>query len=282
VQKTNALYTYCLVLILLILLPALALADANGDGILESGENREEELAKATQNPVAELISLPFQNNMGFDAGSKDKTQNTLNIQPVLPFKLTEDWNLITRTIAPIIYLPKGSVGRGSEFGLGDISLTTWLSPSKPGKLIWGLGPSFLLPTSSNNKLGREQWAVGPSAVFILMPKPWVLGILVNNIWSVTDDSDHDDINEMLVQPFINYNLSKGLYLTTSPIITANWEADDSDDRWTIPVGGGIGKIWRIGKMPVNTQVQAFYNIERPHFGPRWTLRLQIQLLFPK
>jgi len=281
-QKPNKMFACIFLLTLLIFTPAAALAAADGDGILEPGENLEEELAKASQNPVADLISLPFQNNIGFKVGSKDKTQNVLNIQPVIPFNLNEDWNLITRTIAPIIYQPKGAVGRGSEFGLGDVNLTTWLSPSKPGKLIWGAGPSFIMPTASNNKLGREQWGIGPSVVFIMMPDPWVLGVLANNIWSFTDDRDHDDINEMLIQPFINYNLGKGLYLVTAPIITADWEADESDDRWTVPVGGGIGKVWKLGKMPINTQVQAYYNIERPHFGPRWSLRLQVQFMFPK
>ncbi len=178
----------CFMFVLMLgIYPVGAQTSGDGDGIIEPGENLEEELAKAAQNPVANLISVPFQNNIGYDVGSRDKTNNVLNVQPVLPFNLSDEWNLITRTIAPIIYQPKGAVGRGSEFGLGDINFTSWLVPANPGKLIWGVGPSFLLPTASNNKLGREKWGVGPSVVFILMPNPWVLGILGNNIWSLPE-----------------------------------------------------------------------------------------------
>jgi hypothetical protein len=273
----------CFMFVLMLgIYPVGAQTSGDGDGIIEPGENLEEELAKAAQNPVANLISVPFQNNIGYDVGSRDKTNNVLNVQPVLPFNLSDEWNLITRTIAPIIYQPKGAVGRGSEFGLGDINFTSWLVPANPGKLIWGVGPSFLLPTASNNKLGREKWGVGPSVVFILMPNPWVLGILGNNIWSVAGDNDRDHINEMMVNPFINYNLAGGLYLVSSPVITANWKSDRSGDRWTVPVGGGIGKVWRLGKLPINTNIQSYYNVAKTDFGPRWTLRLQVQFMFPK
>ena len=114
------------------------------------------------------------------------------------------------------------------------------------------------------------------------MPNPWVIGVLANNIWSVAGDNDRDHINEMLVQPFINYNLSGGLYLSSAPIITADWKADKSGDRWTVPLGGGIGKVWRLGKLPINTSITSYYNVAKTDFGPRWTLRLQVQFLLPK
>lgn len=240
------------------------------------------ELAKAAQNPVASMISLPLQNNTNFNVGPGDDVQNVLNIQPVIPLKLSEDWNLITRTIVPVIYQPELVKGTGgSEFGLGDINLTLFLSPAKPGKIIWGAGPAFSLPTANETILGTEKWSAGPSVVALKIQGPWVVGGLASNLWSFAGDSDRQDVNQFLFQYFINYNLPDGWYLSSAPIITANWEADSSD-QWTVPLGGGGGKIFRIGKQPVNAQLQGFYNVVTPDNGPDWTLRFQFQFLFPK
>lgn len=244
-------------------------------------EESASDLAKAAQNPVANLISLPFQNNTNFDMGpDDDKTQNILNIQPVWPFSLNDDWNLITRTIIPVVSQPGFAPGRDRENGLGDISFTAFLSPAKPAKLTWGLGPVFLLPTASDDVLGANKWGTGPSVVFLTMPGNWVVGSLFSNVWSFSGSADQD-VNLFTWQYFINYNLPNGWYLTSSPIITANWEAD-SGNEWTVPFGGGFGKIFRIGKQPMNAQAQAFYNVEKPDNGPDWALRLQLQFLFPK
>ena len=240
-----------------------------------------QDLAKAAQNPIADMISLPLQNNTNFGVGPGDDVQNVLNIQPVVPFNLSENWNLITRTIAPVIYQPELVPGAGDEFGLGDINATLFLSPAKPGKILWGIGPVFSFPTASDTVLGTEKWSAGPSAVALKIQGPWVVGALANNIWSYAGDDDRSDVNQFLLQYFINYNLPEGWYLSSAPIITANWEAD-GDDRWTVPFGGGVGKIFRIGKQPMNAQVQAFYNVEKPDNGADWTLRLQLQFLFPK
>jgi hypothetical protein len=248
-------------------------------------------LAKAAQNPVADMISLPFQNNTYFDVGPADDTVNVLNIQPVIPFTVG-DWNVITRTIAPVIYVPN-SIGGIAEipegspnfndttFGLGDINATAFLSPAAPSKVIWGIGPTLTMPTATDEALGSEKWSAGPSVVVLTMPDPWVLGVLARNIWSFAGDDDRADVNQLLVQPFVNYNMADGWYLTTSPIITANWEAS-SDDRWTVPLGGGVGKIFKIGSQPINASLQSYYNVETPNFGPDWSLRLQIQFLFPR
>jgi len=261
------------------LLPAQNTAD--GDGIIEPGENPEEELAKAAQNPVANMISLPLQNNTNFNFGPMEKTQNVFNIQPVWPFTLNENWNLITRTIVPVISQPQLFPGDDRENGLGDIIFTAFLSPANPGKMIWGAGPVLLLPTATDEKLGTKKWGAGPSAVALSIRGPWVFGALANHIWSFAGDGNRDDVNLTLIQPFVNYNLPEGWYLVSSPVITANWEAD-SDNTWTVPLGGGIGKIFRIGGLPVNTSAQAFYNVEKPDFGADWSLRVQLQFLFPK
>jgi hypothetical protein len=269
--------------VMLLSIPVILAQDtADGGGIIEAGENLEEELAKAAQNPVADLISLPFQNNTNFGYGPDDEIQNVLNIQPVVPFHLSENWNLITRTIAPLIYQPEVVEGTGDEFGLGDINLTAFFSPKSPTKgIIWGVGPIFVFPTATDEKLGSEKWSAGPSAVALTIQGPWLYGALINNVWSFAGDNDRDDVNAMLLQPFVNYNLPDGWYLVSSPIITANWEAD-SDNTWLVPVGGEAGRIFRIGNQPMNAQIQAFYNVEKPEVVGDWTLRFQLQFLFPK
>ncbi len=244
-----------------------------------AAEPSAEELAKQAQNPIASLISVPIQNNTNFGIGPDDETQNVMNIQPVYPFSITDNVNLITRTIVPLISQPDFYTGgQGREFGLGDISFSAFFSPSKPSKLTWGVGPVFVLPTATDDTLGQDTWSGGVSVVGLMMPGKWVIGSLFSNIWDISGDVN---VNFFTWQYFINYNLSDGWYLTSAPIITANWEAS-SGDKWTVPFGGGVGKIFKIGKQNLNGQAQAFYNVEKPENGPDWQLRLQLQFLFPK
>lgn len=238
------------------------------------------DLAKQAQNPIADLISLPFQNNTNFKFGPEEKTQNILNIQPVIPVSLNEKWNMITRTIIPLMWQPALVPGDDRTFGLGDITFTAFFSPKDSGKMLWGAGPVLLIPTATDDALGSKKWGLGPSVVVLTTPGQWVIGSLFSNVWSFAGSGDQD-INLFTWQYFINYNLPNGWYLTSAPIITANWEAD-SGDRWTVPFGGGFGKIFRIGKQPINAQMQAFYNVEKPTYGADWTLRFQLQFLFPK
>ncbi len=248
--------------------------DYDHDGVVDEGD-----LARAAQNPVGDLISLPFQNNMNFDVGPADRTQNVLNIQPVWPIGISKNWNLITRTILPVISQPAPGTDRTN--GLGDLNFTGFISPKKAGKVIWGVGPALVFPTATDDVLGSEKFSIGPSVVVLTMPGQWVIGALASNVWSVAGDDDRADVNSFLAQYFINYNYPSGWYLTSAPIITANWEAD-SGEKWTVPFGGGIGKVFRIGKQPMNINTQVFYNVERPTNGARWQWRFQIQLLFPK
>jgi hypothetical protein len=247
-----------------------------------AAEESTEELAKKTQNPVADLISVPFQNNFNFNTGPNDRTYYVLNVQPVIPLHLTEDWNLIARIITPIINLPEIAPGVGSASGLGDINPTFFLSPAKSKEFIWGVGPTFTFPTASDRRLGSGKWSMGPSGVGLLMKGPWVVGALANQQWSFAGWGDKS-FNQLLVQPFLNYNFKDGWYLTSAPILTADWTAK-ADQQWTAPVGGGGGKLWRVGKvgLPINTQIQGFYNAVRPDFAANWQLRVQVQFLFPK
>jgi hypothetical protein len=242
-----------------------------------------EELAKLAQNPVGNLISLPFQNNTNLNFGPEKGTQNILNIQPVYPISVNSEWNVITRTIVPVVWNPALGPTTDSTNGIGDTVFTAFLSPANPGEWIWGVGPVFQLPTNSAAELGNRNWGMGPSAVVLHLEKgsPWVYGVLVNNIWSLTSDKQGGAYNNGLVQPFVNYNFEGGLYLTTAPILTVNWKAENSQ-QWTVPLGGGVGKIFHLGKLPVNTQISAYYNVVRPDFGANWQIRAQVQLMFPK
>lgn len=267
--------------------------------VMAQQESETEELAKKTQNPVADLISVPLQNNFNFGAGfNHNKMIYALNVQPVIPVNLNEEWNLITRIIMPIINQPSlfpthgGALPSTTGTGFGDFNPTFFLSPAKPGELIWGIGPTFTLPTATDRNLGAGQFSIGPAGVVLTMQGHWVFGALMNNQWSVAGWGDKP-VNSMLLQPFINYNLPDGWYLTSAPILTADWKADKAGDVWTVPLGGGFGKLFRLGqilpleghplaKLPINTQLAAYGNVATPEFGPKWQLRFQFQFLFPK
>lgn len=257
----------------LALLPILSFSEGMSDA-------EAEKLAKAAQNPIASMISLPFQNNTNLNIGPDDQTQNILNVQPVYPFEMG-DFNIITRTIVPVVSNPSVLTGpnKGRVDGIGDTVFTAFVSPKDSGDITWGVGPAILLPTASNDVLGQDTWGAGISAVALAMPGKWVVGGLVSNLWSVGSGAD---INLFTLQPFINYNLDDGWYLVTAPIITANWEAD-SDNRWTVPIGGGFGKIFKIGDQPINAQLSLYNNVETPdNLGAEWQVRTQIQFMFPK
>ena len=250
--------------------------------VASHAEMSAEELAKLAQNPVGNLISLPFQNNTNFNVGPLSGTQNILNIQPVIPVSVNKDWNIITRTILPVVSMPSLAVGEDRTNGLGDTTFTAFVSPAQPGGLIWGAGPVFQLPTDTN-ELGNKNWGMGASAVVLKLEKgdPWVYGVLVNNVWSLSSSKRGGAYSNGIVQPFVNYNFPEGFYLTSAPIATVDWKAESSQ-QWTVPLGGGVGKIFHLGKLPVNTQLSAYYNVVHPDDGANWQVRFQVQLMFPK
>ncbi len=249
-----------------------------------SGQSAEahdsDSLAVASQNPVAKMISVPFQNNTNFNVGPFNRTQDILNIQPVVPMTLNADWNLISRTIAPLISQPN-PISDSSTNGIGDITQSLFLSPTHPDKLIWGVGPVFTMPSASDPILGTGKVLLGPTAVMLITPKPWVVGVLINNQWSVGGDSNRPAVNAFLAQPFANYNMAGGWFLNTSPIITADWNAP-SGQKWTVPLGGGVGRVFKIGDQAYNASIQGYYNIVRPDHAATWNLRTSLALLFPK
>jgi len=267
------------------LLTVIALAATMAASIPARAEMTKEELAKLAQNPIANLISVPFQNNTNLNFGPEKGTQNVLNIQPVVPFEFDKDWNIITRTILPVIWMPALSPDIGAKSGIGDIQFSALLSPASPGKWIWGAGVITQLPTNSSSELGNKNWGLGPEFVVLHLDhdSPWVFGAIINNVWSLTSNKQGGSYSQGIIQPFVNYNIpdGDGLYIVTAPLWTVDWNAK-SGQQWTVPLGGGVGKIFHLGKLPVNTQVQAFYNVAKPDFGANWEIRAQAQFMFPK
>jgi hypothetical protein len=264
-------------------LAATAAAVALLSGVPAAAEMSAEELAKLAQNPIGNLISLPFQNNTNLNFGPDKGTQNILNIQPVIPISVDKDWNVITRTIMPVIWMPSLGPDTPAKSGFGDIQLSAFLSPANPGHWIWGVGAITQIPTNSSEEFGNKNWGLGPTFVVLHLDhgSPWVYGVLINNVWSLTSDKQGGSYNDGLIQPFVNYNFPEGFYLTSAPILTVDWKAD-SGQQWTVPLGGGVGKIFHLGKLPVNTQISAYYNVAKPDFGANWQIRAQVQLMFPK
>ncbi len=260
-----------------------------GTLLLASGvqaESSNTDLAKAAQNPVADLISLPFQNNTSPDWGVNGDWQNTLNIQPVWPVKLNDDWNVITRTIVPVVSQPaRVNPDEGRETGLGNSTFTAFFSPAAAGKVIWGVGPIVYIPTATDDRLGGDSWGAGASVLALTMPGQWVVGALISQVWDIGSASEpNDEVDLFTFQPIINYNLADGWYLTSVSIITRDGTAE-SGEEWLVPLGGGAGKVFRVGRQPMNFNAQLFYNVIRPEEPVdvgRWSFRLQLQFMFPK
>lgn len=164
---------------------------------------------------------------------------------------------------------------------MGDINYSLYFSPVKYDKVIWGVGPSINMPTASNDQLGSGRWSAGVTGVALTVPEWGSMGILGRQLWSFAGDSDRKSVNQTLIEPFINYNLNKGWFLMTDLVMTANWEADSSN-RWTIPLGGGVGRVFKVGNQPINSRLEAYYNVARPDGAPDWQLNFTWQFLFPK
>jgi hypothetical protein len=216
-----------------------------------------------------------------FDTGTRGKDQHTLNIQPVIPVALNSDWHLINRLVVPAKSFPTLAPGTSRQSGIGDLSYAAWLSPNTKGTSYWGFGPAVVVPMVTDPPLGTGKWSIGPSAIVCGMKGRWVCGALVSNVWSFAGDESRADVNLMILEPFINYNLENGWYLTSTPIIEANWEAPFGE-RWTIPIGGGFGKCFFVGDQTVTFSMEAFGYAQAPPGGPQWAARFQLNFLFPK
>jgi hypothetical protein len=285
-EKEHHMKLRMLVLFVVILLAYGSVTAQEADDQKSKAAQSGADLRSAVQNPISSLISLPFKFN--FDYGASNGEAGFLNIQPVIPVTVGK-WNLVSRAIVPLVDSP-GEVntpdnpnpvpGDGAT-GLGDINYSLFFSPFEYDKAIWGIGPSITLPTATSDQLGSEKWSTGPTAVVLFQPKWGTYGMLGRHLWSFAGDSDRDDVNQSLLEPFVNYNLPNGWYLITDIIITANWEADSSN-TWTVPLGGGVGKLFKIGNQAMNARMEAYYNVEKPDNAPDWQWGFTIQFLFPK
>ena len=236
-------------------------------------------LARETQNPLGSLTSVPFQFNFNTGGDLEDRTHFNLNVQPVIPFKASQNWNVIARTIVPINSIPGPDGTRYS--GVGDIQAQIFVTPAKLKGIIWGVGPTFSFPTATATPLETGTWGAGPAVVIVKMAGPFVLGGLISQLWPVSDAGDATETDLFTMQPFVNYNFGHGWALSFSPIITANWDAS-SGNEWTVPIGMGLTRTTVFNGRPINIGVNYYHNVERPDRAAAQQLRFVVTLLYPR
>jgi hypothetical protein len=235
-------------------------------------------LAKQIQNPLASVVTVPFQANHNLNVGEFERTVTNINFQPVIPFP-GEKWNFVSRNIIPYLSIPIGETQ--SSTGFGDWTTLLFASPAAPSSVTWGVGPALVLPTASNPELlGSGKLSLGPSAVLFWGPGSWTLGAVAWQTWSIAGDSDRESTSHLTAQWFINYNLGKGWAVGTAPIIACNWKAE-SGDECTVPWGGQISKVMKFGARPVNFLVGYYHNSQRPEGGADSQVRIQLNLIYP-
>jgi len=245
-----------------------------------SAPDDDAELAKKLQNPVADLISVPFQSNFEWGAGPHSRGfKYTLNVQPVVPISISEDWNVLSRTIMPIIYQAE-VVPDSTQSGLGDTTESLFLSPKAPGPggIIWGVGPIILLPTSTEDFLGAQKWGLGPTAVLLRQHRGWTYGILANQLWSIGGTHATETVNSTFLQPFLNYTFKTH---TTVGIVSESTD-DWTGSKWTIPLIAPVSQILKIAGQPISLQVGPKLYVEGPTSAPDWGIRFALVLLFPR
>lgn len=270
--------------------PALASEEADGVELsvatpepttLAASEDDAAALAKKLSNPVASLISVPFQANMDFSEGLTDSgNKMTLNVQPVVPIGITENFNLIVRTIVPVIWQTDLLGNNTSQFGLGDTTQSFFFSPKKPtaGGIIWGAGPVFLYRTGTNEFTTGKKWGAGPTIVVLKQFGPTTIGFLGNHIWSVAGSNERPDISSSFLQPFVSYTTKRATTFTLNTESTYNWKTNE----WKVPINILVSQLVRIKKQPVSFGIGGRYYVAKPEFGPDWGVRFVTTFLFPK
>src|SRR5205809_2469421 len=263
---------------------------------VEAETDEATKLAKQLANPISSLISVPFQANEDFGYGpSHNGYKFTLNIQPVIPISISKDWNLILRTILPIVSqhdlfyvenVPKHlgfPAQNRSQDGLSDTTQSFFLSPKKPGPfgLIWGIGPALLYPTGTNDLLGTGTFSIGPTVVVLKQIGGLTAGALMNQLWSVAIGEHRNSVSQMFLQPFVAYTTKTHTTFTLSTESTANWNNTPGDAKWTVPLIFQISQILKIGKQPISLQIGGKYYADSPRYGPDWGVRFALTLLYP-
>jgi len=242
-----------------------------------STQDEAADLAKKTANPIANMISVPFQFNFNFGMGEYNRTQTVLNVMPVVPFRLNDKINVINRFILPVISQPDITQESGGTFGLGDINYSMFFTPARAGKIIWGIGPALNIPTRTNNALGSPEFGIGPTAVVLMMKGNWAYGFTANNVWSY----ESGNLSSLYSQVFITYTFPSAWFVNMMPTITANWKAPEGQ-QWSIPLGANLGKVVIVGKQPIKLIGGGAYYAVKPDNGPDWQLFAQAVFLFPK
>ena len=241
-----------------------------------------DDLAKKATNPLANIISLPLQSNTDFGIGPHDRTGTVLNIQPIYPVSLGKG-TLINRMIAPIPkYTPDAGLSSGGTTGIGDVIVMNWYAPDPKGAFMWGGGPVTVWPTATDAKLGADKFSLGPSLVLVLSDPKFVAASVIMAWWSVAGKEEAADVGTFYWQPIFIYFLPNRWYGATAPVILNDLKASSGDESWIVPVGGGIGKMFSLGNLPVDFTTQAYYYAVAPEGGPNWMLRVQLKLIFPK
>jgi len=238
------------------------------------------DLAKQLSNPVASLVSVPFQLNWEQGVGPGEDLRTLINFQPVLPFSLTPGTNLVARIILPYVSQPSLAAGAAPTSGFGDILFSMFFSPARSKGVIWALGPVLSLPMSADPFLGSGKWGIGPTGIVLKQAGSWTVGALVNHVWSFAGDPDRADVSQTFIQPFLAYGLKSGVTLTLQSESSANWKAE-SGEEWTVPINGQVSKVVKLGRHPMSIAFGAGYYVESPEGGPEWKIRTAITLLFP-
>lgn len=240
--------------------------------------NDQAALAQKLANPISDLVSVPFQFNWEQNVGPDEQTRFVLNVQPVIPFSLNGDWNMIMRVIVPFISQPPLAEGGSPAFGVSDVLTSFFFSP-KSSPFIWGVGPVISLPSTSIPTLGTEKWSAGPTIVALKQAGPWTAGVLWNQVWSFSGNTKRDDVNQMFLQPFLAYQATRTLTLTLQSESTANWKVDEN--RWTVPINAIAAKLSRFGAFPASYQLGFGGFAVHPEIGPSWKVRGAIVILLP-
>jgi hypothetical protein len=246
-------------------------------------QESDEELTKKLSNPLADLVSVPFQYTGTLNVGPLDKPQHTLNVQPVYPTKLNADWLLIHRAIVPLLSQPAFTPEQERKYGVGDIVYEGFFSPTpKPGGVTWGAGPIVQMKTATDDRLGSGQWAAGPAVVALVQPGKWSLGALLTQMWSFAGDEERAGVSQLQLQPLASYRVSPTNTIGYLGTITANWKAD-SGERWTVPLGVSYSILTRpAGMAPVNFILGGGHNVIRPDNAGDWFVRFQVNFVFLK